>query len=268
MPATPSSQEQLSTVLEFVRGTHQLLPGEVREIREGWVVRSPTWPGVWMLNHVRVATEVTYEHAAELCHRYLADANFDHLYVDHQDSGSALAERFRQEGWEVDVELSSILNGEPDRCVDTGAVIEAGEDEALALMERWMAEDETINLTPDELAQLVEANRLTWRARAARRLGVRGPDGKLAAITMLFSDGRIAQVESVYVIPEARGQGYGRMLVTRGVELAREGGHELTFIVADDKDWPKRLYRKLGFEPVGRSWLFHRDLTKRQVQTA
>src|SRR6202035_2505076 len=60
VPATPSSQEQLSTVLDFVRGTHQMLPGEVREIPEGWVVRSPSWPGVWMLNHVRVATEVTY----------------------------------------------------------------------------------------------------------------------------------------------------------------------------------------------------------------
>jgi ribosomal protein S18 acetylase RimI-like enzyme len=147
-------------------------------------------------------------------------------------------------------------------------VIEADEDEALALMQKWIAEDETLKLTPRDLAHLVEVNRLTWRARGARRLGVLGPDGRLAAMTMLFSDGRIAQVEDVYAIPEARGRGYGRMLVTRGVELAREAGHELTFIVADDNDWPKQLYRKLGFEPVGRSWLFHRDLSGPQAPAA
>jgi GNAT superfamily N-acetyltransferase len=221
-----------------------------------------------MLNHVHVITEVTYEHATELCHRYLSDANFDHLYVDHQDSGPALVQRFRQEGWKVDVELNSVLNGESDRRVDTAAVIEADEDEALALMKRWIAEDKTLKLTPQDLVHLVEANRLTWRTRGARRLGVRGSDGKLAAITMLFSDGQIAQLEDVYAIPAARGQGYGRLLVSRGIELAREGGHELTFIVADDNDWPKQLYRKLGFEPVGRTWLFHRDRAKRQTHTA
>lgn len=261
MPASPSSQAQLSAIQDFVRGTQQLLPGEVREIPEGWVVRSPSWPGLWMLNQVRVMTEVTYEQATELCRRYLSDASYDHLHVEDQDSGPALVERFRGEGWNVDVDLNSVLEGEPDRRVDTGAVIEPDEDEALALMERWVTEDETLTLTPEDLAHLMEANRVTWRVRGARRLGVRSSDGRLAAITMLFSDGRTGQVEDVYVVPEARGQGFGRMLVTRGIELAREGGHELTFIVADDNDWPKQLYRKLGFDPIGRSWIFHRDLT-------
>ena len=261
VPGPPSSQAQLSAVLHFIRETNLLLPTEVREIPEGWVVRSANWPAVWMLNHVRVTSEVTYEHATELCRRHLADANFDHLFVEHQGSGPALAERFRQEGWEVDVELNSVLTGEADRRVDTRAVIEPGEDQALALMERWMADDETLKLSPEELRQLVDVNRQVWRQRRARRLGIRGPDGKLAGITMLFSDGRIGQVEDVYVVPEARGKGHGRALVTRATELAREAGHELTFIVADDNGWPKQLYRKLGFEPVGRSWLFHRNLS-------
>ena len=28
--------------------------------------------------------------------------------------------------------------------------------------------------------------------------------------------------------------------------------------MADDNDWPKQLYARLGFEPVGRAWVFHR----------
>jgi hypothetical protein len=29
--------------------------------------------------------------------------------------------------------------------------------------------------------------------------------------------------------------------------------------VADDNDWPKLLYERLGFRPVGHLWQFHRD---------
>jgi ribosomal protein S18 acetylase RimI-like enzyme len=152
-----------------------------------------------------------------------------------------------------------VLRSSPDRLVATEAVIEGGEEETLDLMNRWTREDPSLDFTPLALEQLREANRLSWRARNAMRLGIREDDGRLAGITMLYSDGRVAQVEDVYVIPEARGRGYGRMLVTRAVELARQGGHELTFIVADDNDWPKQIYRKLGFEPVGRSWLAHRE---------
>ena len=53
---------------------------------------------------------------------------------------------------------------------------------------------------------------------------------------------------------------FARALVTRAVSLAREAGHELTFIVADDNDWPKQLYARIGFEPVGYAWLFHREV--------
>jgi hypothetical protein len=49
-------------------------------------------------------------------------------------------------------------------------------------------------------------------------------------------------------------------MVSAAAVAARRAGHRLTFIVADDNDWPKQLYAKLGFGPVGRTWLLHRDL--------
>jgi predicted GNAT family acetyltransferase len=63
----------------------------------------------------------------------------------------------------------------------------------------------------------------------------------------------------VYTIDAYRGRGYARALVTRAVALARQAGHELTFIVADDEDWPKRLYARIGFEPAGLAWVFHTE---------
>ena len=259
MSAPPSSQDLLAAALEFERGTLELVVDEVRPIEQGWVVRSPSFPDVWLFNNIRIEAEITYEEAGALCRRHLPEVGYDQLFILNKDVGERLAEVFRADGWKVDVDVHSVLRTPPDRRVDTDAVIEGSEDETLDLMERWTREDPTLEVSPAAFGQLREGNRLSWRARNATRLGVRDGDGRLAGITMLYSDGRMAQVEDVYVIPEARGRGYGRMLVTRAVELSLRGGHELTFIVADDNNWPKRLYHKLGFEPVGRSWLVHRE---------
>jgi hypothetical protein len=40
--------------------------------------------------------------------------------------------------------------------------------------------------------------------------------------------------------------------VTLGaITAARERGAEFVFLVADYEDWPKELYRKLGFDELG-----------------
>jgi hypothetical protein len=45
-------------------------------------------------------------------------------------------------------------------------------------------------------------------------------------------------------------------VVGRILREARSAGAETVFLIADDADWPKDLYRKLGFDPVGRFWQF------------
>lgn len=245
-------------MLGFLRHNVELGADEVRSIPEGWLARTPSLPEVFFLNGVWAEARMSYEDLAALCERHREGVMYDQLYLDEQAGGRELEPEFRAAGWEVDVEVHSVLTGAPDRNVDTTAVIEPRQEESLALMERWIAEDETLHLTPAGVRQLVEANRRTWPLRNAQRFGVRGPGGELVGTTVLFSDGRIAQVEDVYVVPEARGRGYARAMVSAAAALARQEGHELTFIVADDNDWPKQLYAKLGFEPIGRSWLLHR----------
>jgi hypothetical protein len=45
------------------------------------------------------------------------------------------------------------------------------------------------------------------------------------------------------------GQGYARAVVTAAAEAAT--GADLVFLVASATDWPRQLYRKLGFDAVG-----------------
>jgi GNAT superfamily N-acetyltransferase len=229
---------------------------EMRSTPAGWVARTPSLPAVWAINQVRVAKPMTFETLVELADRELAGLRYLHITVEDQDGGPGLEEAFRAVGWHVDREVMMVLSAAPDRTFDTGNVIAPGADEVLELMTRWHGEGREIS--EDELVQLTEYSRRETEACGDRLLGVRGGDGRLVAITKLRSDGVTAQVEDVYTVPEARGHGFGRALVTRAVELARAGGNELIFIDADDYDWPQHLYAQIGFRPVGRLWQFHR----------
>jgi GNAT superfamily N-acetyltransferase len=243
---------------DFELGSVALVADRVASIPEGWVARTASLPLVWSLNHVGVRRPIELGDALELVERHQGDLPFRQFKVEHEPSGARLEPELRSQGWKVERDVTMALSREPDQGADTSRVVEVGEEEVLRLMRRWMGEGEELRDSPEELGQAVESTRLTWRARRARHLAVVDGDGAAVAMASLFSDGVVGQLEDVYTAPEARGRGYCRALLTRAIALARDGGHELTFIVGDDQDWPKHLYAKVGFEPVGRRWVFHR----------
>jgi len=251
------SAGQFARVLEFQRRSIELTADRTLRIDEGWVIRTAAWPEVWSHNQIWVDQPLSYARASQLCQQHLSDALFWQLFLTERPGVEDLVQELRASGWEVDVEIHSALEGEPDREVDVSAVIEPSEEEALELMARWCREDPTLHLSGDGVRQAVDKDRAVWRLRDARHYGIRDADGSLAAITQRFSDGRVGQVEHVYCRPDCRGRGYARALVTYAAAQAREAGHELNFIVADDNDWPKQLYGKIGFAPLGRTWLLH-----------
>ena len=247
--------DALDRVLAFAHANLAKTADELRPIDAGCVVSTPSLPAVWSVNQVRISRPLTFESAIELAEAELAAVRYLHIVSENQENGPELEDAFRAAGWKTEREVWMVLSALPDREADTSIVVDAGEDEASELMRRWFAEDE---LDPRALVQLVEFSRREARACGDRLLGARSADGQLAAITKLRGDGETAQVEDVYTAPEARGRGYARALVCRAVELARSGGHDLVFITADDNDWPKLLYERLGFRPLGRVWQFHR----------
>jgi GNAT superfamily N-acetyltransferase len=255
-----SGRETPSTALErafaFMRGGMVSTADAIRPIEAGIVASTPSLPAVWAVNQLRVAEASSFEDLLDLADDELAGFDYRQIAVEHQAMGPELEEAFRAAGWKAERLVVMILFGPSDRPIDTSIVEDAGEDETLELMRRWYEEDEP---TPTEIEQLVAYGHREARTLGDRLLGVRSGDGRLVAISKLRSDERTAQVEDVYTVPEARGRGFARALIGRAVELARTGGQDLTFIVADDNDWPKLLYERLGFRPVGHLWQFHRD---------
>ena len=101
--------------------------------------------------------------------------------------------------------------------------------------------------------QLLQSRSACGRAGRARYF-VGAADGVDGCHATLYSDGVIAQVEDIGTITALRGRGLARAVCCAAVDAALEAGHELIFVVADDEDWPKDLYGKLGFDPVGKAW--------------
>jgi predicted GNAT family N-acyltransferase len=54
-----------------------------------------------------------------------------------------------------------------------------------------------------------------------------------------------------------RGRGLGKAVVA-GALAASRAVHDFTFIVAEAHDWPRELYRRLGFEVAGSMYRFLR----------
>jgi predicted N-acetyltransferase YhbS len=110
----------------------------------------------------------------------------------------------------------------------------------------------------DVVRQLVDMRTQFAAAVPATRWFVGTVDGVDAAVTTLFSDGRVAQVEDVSTLRDHRRRGLARAALTLALDAAAEMEHELVFIVADADDWPKDLYARFGFDPVGHVWGFTR----------
>lgn len=247
----------IERALQFLRRSLELTADSFHQIEGGWTVLTPSLPQVWNLNHIEFTAPVSSAKALQLADEHLADVPYRHIAAG-DELGRAWEAPLKSEGFKVEREVvMTIASGSKDAPgAEAADVIEAGEQAMVELMSRWYEEG---GRGRSETQQLVEASRREARAWGERRFGIAGDDGKLAAITKLRSDGRTAQVEDVYTAPEARGRGYARTLVGHAISAARLAGHDLIFIVADDDDWPKHLYARLGFRPAALRWAFHRE---------
>jgi predicted GNAT family acetyltransferase len=81
-------------------------------------------------------------------------------------------------------------------------------------------------------------------------------DGEIASYCDLYSDGSTGQIEAVLTLEQFRNRGLAGVTVSRALAASREAGNDLTFLMALRDDWPRELYKKLGFDEIGRVYEF------------
>jgi ribosomal protein S18 acetylase RimI-like enzyme len=200
---------------------------------------------------------VQAEAILEEAERILGGASFPHREVVVRDDrhGERFSPAFAEHGYTVERNVIMAHRRAPDRDPDQVTEELSFADVRPLLHEiyrrqPWATSDEMVRVLTDQHGKFE-------RVIGARFFAVRFK-GTLAGDCELYVDGLDAQVENVATLEEFRGRGVARTVVLRAVGAAREAGAEHLFIVADEADWPRELYGRLGFDRIGRTWQFTR----------
>ncbi|HLB62453.1 MAG TPA: GNAT family N-acetyltransferase [Actinomycetota bacterium] len=188
--------------------------------------------------------------------RLLGGAGLAHreLFVPEEEIGDALTPRFKELGWEAHRHLYMAHRRAPDREAEAGLVEEVAWDEIRPAVEAQVRADPHMATSEEAIRQLVDRKDGLRPATRARHFVARVA-GRIGSFCDLYVDGRTAQIEDVFTFEDFRGRGLASSVVLRALAIARAEGHDLVFLVADPDDWPKELYRKLGFDQIGLAWV-------------
>jgi RimJ/RimL family protein N-acetyltransferase/ribosomal protein S18 acetylase RimI-like enzyme len=221
--------------------------------RHGVAILADSIPSVYDANYLSVehgtvpAAELAADAAAAMEDRH-------HRRVIVEQGAVGLAADFAELGFSLSTHLVLAHGRGLDRRVDSSMVREVSLEELVparragALAQRFGDE---------EIArQLDAAKRLIARAIPTRFFAAFA-DGEVAAYCEVRSDGEVAQIEDVETVERFRGRGLGRAIVQHALEDALSH-HEVVFLEALADDWPRELYRKLGFDIVDRRDVYTR----------
>jgi ribosomal protein S18 acetylase RimI-like enzyme len=217
---------------------------EIEPWAHGRVMRTPSRADYWELNVVLVEEDPGMSASELIAFAEQALDGFEHcaLNFDDADAAGALRPDFEAAGWKAS-RLVWMLHEEPLPPGREEVVEEVPYDAVASLREAWQEEDFPGVDQGDFHAQARELA----LARGVQVLAVI-EGGEPLAFAQLERVGDAAEVTQVFVHPEHRGGGRGTALTRAAVEVA--GDVPDLWIVADDEDRPKELYRRLGFRPA------------------
>jgi ribosomal protein S18 acetylase RimI-like enzyme len=175
--------------------------------------------------------------------------------IANGEPGRALAAGFLDLGWTVHALVVMALEREADRSPSM-AVERVGFAQARPLVEAISRRMEPVEDEPT-LQELVGHKAVMERVAGATFFVAR-VDGVPAGMCELYIHDGVAQIEDVNTLEEFRGRGVARSVVLAAADAARAEGASLVFLLADDDDWPKGLYARLGFDPIGSEWEYVR----------
>jgi ribosomal protein S18 acetylase RimI-like enzyme len=207
-------------------------------------------PLVYYLNVVVVepGARPSFEELVETVERVQGDAGLTHRKAVTEDEqlGRSLAPAFRALGWTAPRLLAMRWPGE----APAAAAAELVPRERLEPV--WADEMRATGEAAgeEEIRQLIAARALTART-VETRYAASFAGAVVASSCELYAAGGTGQVENVVTQPAHRGRGHGTAVVHRALAESARLGNDLHFLLADDDDWPKEWYRRLGFEPVG-----------------
>jgi len=245
---------ELERCIAMLREIDRRAAGRGVPFRFGTAYLRDELPNVWSRNYLsleRADDDASAELLAAEADRVLGGAGIAHRKVEVVDgeAGARLAPGFAKLGWRVECDVVMVASRAPDREADPSVVEEVRPEELEAVWAESQHSD--VDVGDDAvIRQLAHGKRVLASAIDVRFFGARA-EGETGAYCELYSVDGTGQIENVLTLERFRNRGLARALVLRALEASLEQGNDLTFLLADRDDWPKQLYRKLGFDEIG-----------------
>jgi GNAT superfamily N-acetyltransferase len=225
------------------RCAEQIVPSKV-----GIAYLTPSLPAMYDINALWVLRPSSFEEAAEEAETLLARYAHRKLVVPDEEVADRLVPDAAP-GWQATPLLEMVWEADP------GGPSTAEEIPLEELRDFRAAQTRRVHRAPDDVVeQFLRRDDLYRRAGNGRFFVVRDESGAIRTSLNLFRLNGVAEIDDVQTQEEARGRGYARAAVLAAARAARAEGAEIVFLVADEADWPKDLYRRLGFRTVGRRY--------------
>lgn len=225
---------------------------------------APSVREVYDLNYLRAERAAPPDVLAEEADRLMEDFFHRRVIVERPDPGSAAG--FRARGWTVTPHLIMARTRKPDRRVDTAMVREVDFAELLAAR-REVTVGEPWGDT--EISSLLDRAKGLVMGAVPTRFFAALVDGEVAAYCEVRTRDGVAQIEDVNTLERFRGRGLGRAVVQHAADVAAERS-DVVYLEALADDWPRELYRRLGFTTVAErhfNTLFPHPLARLRVRT-
>jgi ribosomal protein S18 acetylase RimI-like enzyme len=250
-------EEELRRALEFVRWLQVATSTRLEPFAWGVALFNDTVPRRYFSNFVRVerpTIDVGVDELLAETDRVMVGSPHRQIQLFDDAEGARLASALAGAGYVPEHSTMMSLRRAPDRPAATAAVDEIDYAEmrpfVLEVYGRELAGADA------ELAEPFTEFRRHVQRQIGTRFLARRIDGRIAGACELYVHGGVAQIEHVDTLEEFRGRGIARSVVSRAGQEARAEGADLVLIEADLGDWPQHLYRRLGFDEIGRSWAF------------
>ena len=175
------------------------------------------------------------------------------VVIPHEEAGARVAEELRARGWRFERLVTMAYRRERGALPDPAErTVEEVPLPALRFArERSLASPKR---DADARRQIIDFTYLVGRSTPMRPFAARGDRAEVASFCTLFQRGGIGQVDDVTTLKQYRRRGLAAAVVGGAVRSSLADGDEFIFLVADDADWPKDWYARLGFEPIGRRY--------------
>ncbi|MEA2197763.1 MAG: hypothetical protein QOJ25_1814 [Solirubrobacteraceae bacterium] len=249
--------DTLAAALAFDRSLGLRAARRTVDLAEGVVILDDGLRDVYHMNSVvldaPLACDLDAEGIIALAERWLGHLRHRHVVLDDAAAAEALAPGFAEAGWYMQRTLLMALRSEPDRPARPGLAREVDLATLHDLEVRLAGEDPPLGATPAFAARLAHGMDALRNATRSRGFAA-GENGDLSSACTLFLErdgGGIALIDNVGTLVSKRSRGLARAVVTAAIDHARAEGCDPIVIPADADDWPKELYARIGFVPVG-----------------